>query len=112
MSGPSSELQLHFHCADLPRKDLLSKSDPFIVMYLYDKGSDQYFEYGRTETIQNNHNPHFQVKLNIQYFFEVAQRLKFEVYDEDEQGGPLSHQDYLELRQELQHLGLQQAFYC
>eukprot|EP00043_Microstomoeca_roanoka_P012913 m.125628 g.125628 ORF g.125628 m.125628 type:complete len:462 (-) comp15625_c0_seq7:532-1917(-) len=95
MSGPSSELQLHFHCADLPRKDLLSKSDPFIVMYLYDKGSDQYFEYGRTETIQNNHNPHFQVKLNIQYFFEVAQRLKFEVYDEDEQGGPLSHQDYL-----------------
>ena len=37
-------------------------------------------QYERTETIQDNLNPEFAKKLIIDYFFEEAQRLKFEVY--------------------------------
>ena len=139
MSGPSSTVQLHFKCSDLPRKDLLSKSDPFVVVYLFDAEVNKFMEvrirasldqhalphslthsltpslphsltpslthdthipppffsfffflslprcslssqFGRSEVIKDNHNPSFMYSPTIEYFFEITQRLRFEVY--------------------------------
>jgi hypothetical protein len=33
----SNQLELHFACTNLPKADLTSKSDPFVVLFLKDK---------------------------------------------------------------------------
>ncbi len=37
----------------------------------------------RTEQVKNTLNPEFATKFSLNYYFEQAQRLKFEVYDID-----------------------------
>jgi len=48
---PQSRVELHFSATNLLNMDLLSKSDPQLIIYLDGK------EIGRTETIQDNLNP-------------------------------------------------------
>ena len=38
---------------------------------------------GRTETCMNTVNPNWKEKINVQYFFEMKQPVRIEVYDED-----------------------------
>jgi hypothetical protein len=38
---------------------------------------------GRTEQIKNTHNPEFAQKFRLEYYFEQAQYLRFEIYDID-----------------------------
>ena len=52
-------------------------------------------QYGRTEMILNCLNPKFAKKFVIDYFFEMVQRLKFEVYDIDNNTYDLSDDDFL-----------------
>lgn len=42
--------------------------------------NDGFVEIGRTGVIQNSLNPEWQEKIRINYFFEVKQPLRFEVY--------------------------------
>ena len=74
--------------------DLLSKSDPFVVVYLQDTNNN-WNEIGRTEIVVNNlkydsnqffylYSPVFVKKILLTYKFEVVQKLKFCVYDADE----------------------------
>lgn len=81
-------------CCDLPNMDLLSKSDPFVVVYLQDTNNN-WNEIGRTEIVVNNlkydinqffylYSPVFVKKILLTYKFEVVQKLKFCVYDADE----------------------------
>ncbi|EGD72681.1 hypothetical protein PTSG_12171 [Salpingoeca rosetta] len=95
MNGPCSHLQLHVQCSKLPRKDTLSKSDPFVVIYTFDERNNAFVEYGRTETLSNNHNPDFATGFDLSYFFETTQKLRFDVYDEDTKGGSLQAQDFI-----------------
>ncbi|CAG5118026.1 unnamed protein product, partial [Candidula unifasciata] len=92
---PSSQVEISVSCRNLANLDILSKSDPMVVMYTLDIKTQKFLEYGRTETIQNDLNPEFAKKFVIDYFFEEAQRLRFEVYDIDSQSRNLKDHDFI-----------------
>ena len=75
----ASKVELRLSCRGLHDADILSKSDPIVVLYIDHSGTWQ--EFGRTEVIWDNLNPEFQKKFVMEYRFEIQQKLKFEVYD-------------------------------
>lgn len=84
----TSVVELNISCTNLPDCDIITKSDPQVIVYLLDiTGKNKLSEIGRTEVIQDNLNPRFVKKILIQYHFEQIQRLRFEVYDIDPVGG-------------------------
>ena len=82
-------------CSDLPRMDVMSKSDPFIVAYEMNSAKE-WIELGRTEVIVNSQaflllsclksSPAFVKKIFLTYKFEEIQKLRFVVYDADTEG--------------------------
>ena len=92
-----SKLQIHLSCAKLKDKDYLSKSDPMVIVFVeVPKGDKRIWkEYDRTECVKNDLNPTFIKSIEIEYYFEVYQRLKFEVYDKDSSSDVLHHHDFL-----------------
>lgn len=52
-------------------------------------------QYGRTEMILNCLNPKFAKKFVLDYYFEMVQRLKFCVYDIDNNTYDLGDDDFL-----------------
>eukprot|EP00057_Strongylocentrotus_purpuratus_P002542 XP_003724722.1 PREDICTED: copine-8 [Strongylocentrotus purpuratus] len=91
----ASQIEISVSCRNLLDKDVLSKSDPMCVLYTTQLGSKQYYEYERTEPIQNTLNPDFVHKFHMTYHFEECQRLKFEVYDVDSPKSKLDAHDFL-----------------
>ncbi|XP_022134974.1 protein BONZAI 1-like [Momordica charantia] len=82
--GLYSQIELSFSASNLRDRDILSKSDPMVVIYT--KGRDGTLEeLDRTEVVQNSLNPKWIHKLNITYQFEVVQTFVFFVYDVDTQ---------------------------
>ncbi|RWS11942.1 copine-8-like isoform X1 [Dinothrombium tinctorium] len=79
----TSKLELSISCRNLINADLISKSDPQVVVYMKDSFRGDYFEIGRTEVIDDNLNPDFVKKIAVDYNFETVQNLKFEVFDID-----------------------------
>ncbi|KAK6933838.1 C2 domain, partial [Dillenia turbinata] len=76
--------KLSFSASNLRDRDVLSKSDPMVVVYT--KGQDgKLEELGRTEVVLNSLNPSWITKLNVTYHFEIVQTLMFQVYDVDTQ---------------------------
>lgn len=59
-------------------RDLLTKSDPFCVVYRVENGVKS--ELARTETIQDNLNPRWATKIKVDYFFERQQTLFFAMW--------------------------------
>lgn len=53
------------------------------------------FQVGRTEKIMNCLNPSFSKTFVIDYYFEVVQKLRFEVYDIDSENYSLQESDFL-----------------
>jgi len=76
-------IELSISCHKLANLDLVSKSDPFVVVLLQNPSTGTYQEIGRTETIDDNLNPSFVKTIKIDYMFEVVQNLLFRVYDYD-----------------------------
>ena len=77
------------------KSDSFSSSDPFVKVYekrtnwvdnKTGKKIEGFILIGETEHINDNPNPIFQRKFNIEYFFEETQILKFECYDYDKNG--------------------------
>lgn len=82
--GLFSQIELSYSAADLRDRDVLSKSDPMLVVYT--KGRDGVLEeLGRTEVILNSLNPTWIAKHTITYHFQIVQTLVFHVYDVDTQ---------------------------
>lgn len=52
-------------------------------------------QFGRTEMILNCLNPKFSKKFVLDYYFEMVQRLKFCVYDIDNDSYTLEDDDFL-----------------
>ncbi|PAV88527.1 hypothetical protein WR25_07907, partial [Diploscapter pachys] len=95
---PSTVLMLTMKASRLKDRDILSKNDPICILYELTgraQGRPQWVERGRTETIQNCLNPEWTKKIQINYFFEERQSLKFEIYDIDSPMASLSAQDFL-----------------
>lgn len=86
-------VNLHVSAKELKDLDVITKSDPLCVMYIYQ--DDQWIEFDRTEIIWNNLNPEWVTFFTIMYVFEIKQPLKFMVYDVDSKHSSLKSQDFI-----------------
>ncbi|XP_028791323.1 protein BONZAI 1 isoform X2 [Neltuma alba] len=82
--GLFSQIELSYSASGLRDRDVLSKSDPMMILYLRGKNG-ALEELGRTEVVLNSLNPTWITKHNLMYHFEVVQFLVFRVYDVDTQ---------------------------
>ncbi|XP_032078301.1 copine-3 [Thamnophis elegans] len=89
-----TKVELTVSCNNLLDKDISSKSDPLCVLLQYTSGQ-QWYEVDRTERIKNSLNPKFSKKFQIDYYFELVQKLKFGVFDIDNTTVQLNDDDFL-----------------
>eukprot|EP00062_Callorhinchus_milii_P017511 gi/632969986/ref/XP_007901392.1/ PREDICTED: copine-3-like [Callorhinchus milii] len=94
MADCVSKVELSISCENLLDKDVLSKSDPLCALLL-NTGGNQWVEIGRTEMVKNCLDPKFSKKFLLDYYFEQVQKLKFGVYDIDNETNDLSDDDFL-----------------
>eukprot|EP00128_Syssomonas_multiformis_P017406 Colp12_sorted_trinity150504_noHs@27058 len=95
-SGPSQKVLLHISCHGLKNKDVLSKSDPMVIVFAKDRATGQASqEIGRTEVIKNCLDPSFVTPIKMDYFFEQKQELVFKIVDVDDPKKPLHDFDKL-----------------
>ena len=95
-SVPSTSVELSLSCDNLKDLDVMSKSDPFCVVFYKDNSRQKEFiEIGRTERIDDNLNPVWHTKIVLDYNFEQRQFLKFAVYDSDSSSSYLDSHDFL-----------------
>eukprot|EP00475_Leptophrys_vorax_P041890 TRINITY_DN789_c0_g1_i2.p1 TRINITY_DN789_c0_g1~~TRINITY_DN789_c0_g1_i2.p1 ORF type:complete len:626 (+),score=167.62 TRINITY_DN789_c0_g1_i2:28-1905(+) len=90
-----ARLELSFSLRNLPQMDVLSKSDPFIAVFLVDSQSKKLNFVGRTETIWNNHDPDFLKLIEVDYFFEQYQEVELKVYDADSNAKELEKHNFM-----------------
>ena len=82
--GLYSHVELSLSATGLRDRDVLSKSDPMVV--IYSKGRDGSLqELSRTEVVPNSLNPKWITKYTIAYHFETVHNLVFRVFDVDTQ---------------------------
>ena len=93
----TSLVELSISGKSLRDMDIFSKSDPMCVIYIQPFGSNPgtWKEILRTECVKNTLNPKFTRKLQISYYFEEQQNLKFEMYDIDCKSNELNDHDYI-----------------
>uniref|UniRef100_A0A1A8D9Y2 Copine-3 n=1 Tax=Nothobranchius kadleci TaxID=1051664 RepID=A0A1A8D9Y2_NOTKA len=89
-----TKVALTISCDNLLDMDAFSKSDPMCVLRMNTSGP-HWYEICRTEKIQNCLNPRFSKSLVLDYYFEVVQKLRFEVYDIDTENCSLEEADFL-----------------
>ena len=80
---PTTQVELSISCRGLRDLDLTSKSDPQCFVYLKDSYQDNYYEVGKTEMIKDSLNPEFVTKIQMNFNFEVVQKVRFDVIDID-----------------------------
>uniref|UniRef100_A0A3Q0R6Q4 Copine 3 n=1 Tax=Amphilophus citrinellus TaxID=61819 RepID=A0A3Q0R6Q4_AMPCI len=89
-----TKVSLSISCENLLDMDAFSKSDPLCVLFMNTSGN-HWFEIGRTEKIENCLNPKFAKPLVLDYYFEMVQKLRFEVHDIDSENCSLQESDFL-----------------
>jgi len=92
-STSGTMVELSVAASGLKDTDVMSKSDPVCV--LFEKRSGRWEEIGRTEMIENNHNPRWQKKFMLNSNPISTQELKFEVFDWDSKSASLNRHDVL-----------------
>lgn len=81
---PTSQVELTISSKGLlSTHSIRNKSDPFCVVSMKRPWQNKYKEVGRTETIENTHNPQWMKKIILDYNFETIQNIKFEIRDKD-----------------------------
>ncbi|ORX44170.1 copine family member IX [Piromyces finnis] len=97
-----SKIELRFSCKDLPNLDTLSKSDPKIFIFLEQKSVNNegksvssWSRVGATERIDNDLNPTFLKSFIIDYYFEMIQRLRFIIFDMDDNSDSFKDNDFI-----------------
>ncbi|XP_074549331.1 copine-3-like isoform X2 [Halichoeres trimaculatus] len=98
-SGPKAtdcvtKVALSISCENLLDMDTFSKSDP-VCLLLMNSSGPHWTEIGRTEKIKNCLNPQFSKTFVIDYYFEMVQKLRFELYDIDSENSSLHDADFL-----------------
>lgn len=88
---------LKLSASKLVSKDLFSKSDPFVVVFMRNRNNvdSKFTEVGRTETLDNNANPDFKTLIEFPYNVHDMQELKFQIYDSDSSSKDLSKHDLI-----------------
>ncbi|XP_071823629.1 copine-3-like isoform X2 [Apostichopus japonicus] len=90
-----TKVEMRLSCKNLMDKDIASKSDPLVVVMIYDQMTKKWTEVDRTERIKNNQNPTFTKGVIMEYHFEEVQKVKFSVYDIDNNTKDLRDDDFL-----------------
>lgn len=101
--APVSKVELRFSCQNLPDLDVISKSDPQIIVFLRQilptqpgmTVRESLIEVGRTEVIKDNLNPRFAKPIIMDYHFESVQSLRIVCVDVDSPSLPLHEHDFL-----------------
>jgi len=92
----SEKLELNLSLRNIPKMDLLSPSDPFIVVLMKDEARNRWNQVGKTDIVWDNPNPDFSDDIRINYMFEEIQNIRLDIYDADEQQTKdLSKHDYI-----------------
>ena len=76
-------VKLYISGRNLKNMDMFSKSDPLCIVFEKAQDSEQWFEIGRTEFLKDSLNPNFEKVIDVDFFFEKNQLLKFEFIDDD-----------------------------
>ena len=76
-------VKLHIQGRNLKNMDLVSLSDPICIVFEKAQETDEWFEVGRTEQLKDTLNPDFEKSIDLDFFFEKNQVLKFEFIDDD-----------------------------
>lgn len=90
-----TKVEMRISCKNLMDKDIGSKSDPLVVVMVYEQMSKKWKEVDRTERIKNSLNPTFTKGITVDYHFEEVQKVKFGVYDIDNNTKDLRDDDFL-----------------
>ena len=77
----SMAVELYFAGRNLKDLDFFSKSDPFLKFSMQRTFHGNIEMLGRTETMANTVNPNWKEKISVQYFFEMKQPIRIEVFD-------------------------------
>ncbi|MED6264795.1 Copine-3 [Characodon lateralis] len=89
-----TKVVLSISCDNLLDMDAFSKSDPMCVLRMNSSGP-HWYEIGRTEKIPNCLNPKFSKSIILDYYFEMVQKLRFELYDIDSENCNPEEADFL-----------------
>ncbi|XP_031584230.1 copine-3-like isoform X2 [Oreochromis aureus] len=89
-----TKVSLSISCDHLLDMDAFSKSDPLCVLFM-NSSENHWFEVGRTEKIENCLSPKFSKPIVLDYYFEMVQKLRFEVHDIDTENCSLQEADFL-----------------
>ncbi|ETO09973.1 hypothetical protein RFI_27403 [Reticulomyxa filosa] len=79
----SSQLELFFSCRNLPKLDVNSPSDPFVVISRKDEKKNDYVRLNHTEVAKDNQSPDFTKEILVDYLFEEVQIIRLDVWDSD-----------------------------
>lgn len=90
--NPHGQLEFKISFRDLPRMDVLSKSDPFAAVHVQDVDTGVFVYCGQTETIGNNHNPDFAKVFNVKFRDGMNDTLKIEGFDTDDNNIQTDHE--------------------
>ncbi|CAL4111007.1 unnamed protein product [Meganyctiphanes norvegica] len=72
---PMTRVELSVSAKNLRDRDTIGKSDPVCILYIKGSGQDEFVEVDRTEMIENEHNPQWIKKFQLDYRFEEKQGL-------------------------------------
>jgi len=75
------KVELFISCRKLKNMDYFSLTDPQVKLFIEKNG--QFIFFDKTEMISDNLNPNFTKSFILDYYFEVKQKLKFEIIDID-----------------------------
>mmetsp|Transcript_7132 Transcript_7132/g.21757 ORF Transcript_7132/g.21757 Transcript_7132/m.21757 type:complete len:291 (+) Transcript_7132:193-1065(+) len=89
-------LLLSIHGKDLINLDVVSQTDSFVVVKSARRDDAEMTVLGRTETIDNDLNPHFVKAFPLSFTCDEENMLfEFEFYDQDARTEELSRQDFI-----------------
>lgn len=88
-----AKLELSLACSEIPRMDVMSKSDPFCIFYTR-AGKDCWDKLGKTETIFDTASCEWVKKFYITKKL-ISRQMRFEVYDRDSERDDLKDHDFI-----------------
>jgi len=89
-------LEIFLACRNLPKLDVQSPSDPFLVLTSYNEATKKKDFIARTKVQNDNSNPDFPDQIELLYKFEELQLVRIDIYDKDNDNlDDLTKHDYI-----------------
>ncbi|CAK93914.1 unnamed protein product (macronuclear) [Paramecium tetraurelia] len=95
-------IELFLAARQLPNLEFFSKSDPYLELYYSLAGQQEQF-LGRTETAECNLDPNWEKTFEIEYWPDLIQMLKFQIFDQDRMGREFMGEAQVTIKEILQY---------